>query len=88
MPEPATYPYAPPSAMLSFRLERQELESLRKAAAMLQASQAGIIRYAVETWLDQMVDHGGIDRMTQEQRASLAFQIGSPVRRKRAAQSA
>jgi hypothetical protein len=84
--QPYEYPYRPPTATLTLRLEQELLSALRRAGNLLHASQSGVARYAVEQWVNTYLESGALVKMSAEERSNLAFEINSPVRRKRMSQ--
>jgi len=81
--QPYDYPYRPPTTTLTLRLEQDLLAALRRVGSLLHASQSGIARYAVEQWVNAFLDSAALAKMSAEERSKLAFEINSPVRRKR-----
>jgi hypothetical protein len=75
--------YAPPTVMLSFRLDMPKLKSLTRYASSNGLSRSGLIRFIVEKFVVDHIESGVGDALTESDRLRLMRDVASPARKRR-----
>jgi hypothetical protein len=75
--------YAPPTIMLSFRVELPKLKSLSRYASANGVSRAGLIRFIVERFVRDEIEAGNGTALSEADRLRLMRDVSSPIRKRR-----